>query len=261
VAGALGAGGCAHTEGEYQARAREVAELKGLLAKAEAREGDTKRSAADQEQRFAQVERELRAAGLDPGAIGAGAEEQARALEAWRRRSEQRAAAEKRLASLEKKLGAVGAEGPKVTVRGGHIAVRLPDALFDAGRETLKREAKDRVTAIGRAIRAEPAFAARAFQIGCHLDAARPGGPFKDVYGLSAMRAREVLALLRLPVDKGGGGLEAARLSIAGFGDGDPLKGDDSPEGRATNRRCELIEIPAPEEGLDLTAPAQPKGK
>jgi chemotaxis protein MotB len=258
---ALSATGCAHTEDEYRARVREVADLKSLLAKAEAQEGTSKRAAEDQGLHAAQMERELRAAGLDPAAIGAGAEEHARALEVWRRRSEQAAAAAKRFAALREKLAALAPEGVVVTVRSGRVVVRLPDRIFDAGRETLRREGKEIVARVGAVLRGDPALAARAFQIAGHVDAKRPGGAFKDAYGLSAMRAREVLAALVQPADKGGGGMEAARLSAAGFGDADPLKGDDSPAARAENRRCEIVEIAAPEEALDLTPLIQPARK
>lgn len=258
---AVSALGCAHTENEYKARVREVADLRGLLAKAEAQEGSSKRAAEDQGLRVAQMERELRAAGLDPAAIGAGAEYQARAIEVWRRRGEQMAAAAMRFTALREKLAPLAPEGVVVTVRGGRVVVRLPDRLFDAGRETLRREGKEIVARVGAAIRSDPALFARAFQIAGHVDTGRQGGAFKDGYGLAAMRAREVLAVLARPADKGGGGLAATRLSAAGFGDADPLKGDDSPAARAENRRCEIVELAAPEEALDLAPLNQPERK
>jgi chemotaxis protein MotB len=63
------------------------------------------------------------------------------------------------------------------------------------------------------------------------------------------MRARRVLLHL---IDPEKGALPANRWSAAGFGDTDPVAGNDTPEGRTQNRRCELIVVPSAEEMLDL---------
>jgi chemotaxis protein MotB len=78
------------------------------------------------------------------------------------------------------------------------------------------------------------------------------GGRYKDNWGLSVMRAREVLAFLIDPTDKGGGGLNPTKWSASGYGDTDPLKPNDSPENKQANRRCELVVVPNVEEMLDL---------
>src|SRR5258706_187465 len=75
----------------------------------------------------------------------------------------------------------------------------------------------------------------RTFQVAGHTDnAPLSGGRFKDNWGLSVMRAREVLAFLVTPTgDKTpGGGLPPNKWSAAGFGDTDPIKPNDSPEGK-----------------------------
>jgi chemotaxis protein MotB len=71
------------------------------------------------------------------------------------------------------------------------------------------------------------------------------------------MRAREVLVYLVSPADKGGGGLSPSRWSAAGYGETDPVKGNDSPEGKQSNRRCELVVVPNVEEMLDLKSLTQ----
>ncbi len=124
--------------------------------------------------------------------------------------------------------------------------------LFDAGRETLKRDGRELVLKVADVIRGEPSLSARAFQVAGHVDAAPVGGRFKDGFGFSVMRAREVLALLLLPADKGGGGLNPSRWSAAGYGDVDPVKSNDTPEGKEANRRIEIVILPAVEEVLDL---------
>ena len=79
-------------------------------------------------------------------------------------------------------------------------------------------------------------------------------GPFKDNWGLSLMRAREVLVFL---IDPAQGGLPVPHWSAAGFGDSDPVADNATPEGRQKNRRCELIVLPSVEEMLDLKAITQ----
>ncbi|MCA9628116.1 MAG: OmpA family protein, partial [Myxococcales bacterium] len=79
------------------------------------------------------------------------------------------------------------------------------------------------------------------------------GGFFKDNWGLSAMRARSVLVYLTDPEDKGGG-LDASHWSAAGYADTDPVASNDTEEGRAKNRRVELVVLPDVEEMLNLNS-------
>ena len=107
---------------------------------------------------------------------------------------------------------------------------------------------------VAEVIRADPGLAARTYEVGGHADEAPRGGQFKDRLGLGAMRAREVVALLVQSVDKGGGGLDPTRWSAAGHAD--PLRPNDTPEGKHANRRCDIVLQPAPEELVDLRPPA-----
>jgi chemotaxis protein MotB len=249
---ALGSGACAHTEDEWQAKLREVADLKARVEKAEAQHGSSQRALDDEGQKLSRLERDLRAAGIDPDGITAAAEEQARAMEEHRRRAEHLEAAKKRLATLREKLAPLAADGVAVLVRRGRVVVQLPgDALFDTGRETLRPAGKEMLTRVATVIRADKALAARPFEVAGHVERGRPGGAFKDGWGLSVMRAREVLAFLVQPADKGGG-LAPARGVAAGYGDVDPVDLGDSAEAKKKNRRCELVLGPTAEESLDL---------
>ena len=46
--------------------------------------------------------------------------------------------------------------------------------------------------------------------------------------------------------------MSAKRWSASGYGQTDPIAANDSPEGRAKNRRVELVLMPDVEEMLDL---------
>ena len=109
--------------------------------------------------------------------------------------------------------------------------------------------------AVAEVIRSDAQLADRFFQVAGHTDA-QPlkGGQFKDNWGLSAMRARTVLVFLIAPVNArdGGGGLNPTHLHAAGYGDTDPVAGNETPPERAKNRRVELVLLPNVEEMLDL---------
>jgi chemotaxis protein MotB len=104
-------------------------------------------------------------------------------------------------------------------------------------------------------IRNDKELQARSFQVAGHTDN-KPlaGGPYRDNWGLSVMRAREVLSFLVAPVEgkNGGGGLPPDHWSAAGYGDTDPVVANDNPEGMQKNRRVELVVVPNVEEMLDL---------
>jgi chemotaxis protein MotB len=136
------------------------------------------------------------------------------------------------------------------------MVIRLPgDVLFASGQAKLQKGGKDVLGQVAEVVRNDKQLAERYFQIAGHTDN-KPltGGRFGDNWGLSAMRAREVLLYLIAPVDDkdGGGGLDANKLHAAGYGETDPVERNESDEGRLANRRVELVLLPNVEEMLDL---------
>ena len=61
------------------------------------------------------------------------------------------------------------------------------------------------------------------------------GGPYRDNWGLSAMRAAGVASFLAST------GVEAGRLQAVGFGPTRPLVPNDTAEHRRLNRRVDLV--------------------
>ena len=104
-------------------------------------------------------------------------------------------------------------------------------------------------------MREDKELSAREFQVAGHTDS-KPlaGGPFRDNWGLSAMRARSVLHLLTTSTEDKGGGLDPRRWSAAGYGDTDPVATNETEEGRKRNRRVELVVQPNVEEMLNLNS-------
>jgi chemotaxis protein MotB len=82
-----------------------------------------------------------------------------------------------------------------------------------------------------------PALAGRKFRIEGHTDSlpTDPKGPFATNWELSTARATNILHYL---VDFGAG---EAQFQVAGFSNTVPLATNDTPEGRAYNRRVDII--------------------
>jgi chemotaxis protein MotB len=246
--------GCGHSEDEFQAKVHEADELRAQLGAEQAQGKKAKSELDEADAKNEQLKQQLKTAGVDIGNLNANLEQQARATEEYRRRAEQLDAIKRRFEALRTKLAALTKLGLNVTVRNNRMVIQLPgDVLFDSGRETLRRDGKDILGKVAEVVRNDPTLASRTFQVAGHTDGAKlPGGPFKDNWGLSLMRAREVLAFLVGGADKGGGGLNPSRWSAAGYGETDPVKGNDTAEGKQANRRCELVVVPNVEEMLDL---------
>jgi chemotaxis protein MotB len=250
--------GCGYSEDEWQAKLREIDSLKTQLG---AEQSQSKKAKAEIEEREAQVEQlkqQLKAAGVDISNLNNNLQEQARALEDYKRRAEQLEAIKKRFEALRAKLQALTKLGLNVTVRNNRMVIQLPgDVLFDSGRETLKTEGQEILMKVAEVVRNDPGLASRTFQVAGHTDA-QPlqGGRFKDNWGLSVMRAREVLVFLVDPTDKGGR-LSPSRWSAVGYGETDPVKANDTPQNKQSNRRCELVVMPNVEEMLDLKSLTQ----
>ncbi|MEZ4302244.1 MAG: OmpA family protein [Polyangiaceae bacterium] len=251
--------GCGPSEEEYRAKLSEIESLKGQLAAEQAASKKARAELDEAAARIEQLKKQLAAAGVDISNLNSNLEQQARALEDYRRRAEQLEQIKKRFELLREKLAALTKLGLSVTTRNNRMVIQLPgDVLFDSSRETLKKEGQEILLKVAEVIRNDAGLSSRSFQVAGHTDSAPlVGGRFKDNWGLSVMRAREVLTFLIEPTDKGGGGLNPSKWSASGYGDTDPVKPNDSPENKQANRRCELIVVPNVEEMLDLKSLAQ----
>jgi chemotaxis protein MotB len=253
--------GCAHSEDEWQAQLRTIGDLKTRL---DAEQAAAKKARADLEDSVAkaeQLKQQLRTAGVDVTRLDADLESQARATEEHRRHGEQLDAARRRRDLLRARLAPLVSQGVSVIVRANLLTVQIPgDLLFDKAREALSREGREALLKIAEVIRSEPTLSSRAYEVSGHVDAVNVGGKRKDALGASLSHAREILALLLQPADKGGGGLAPARWSARGHGDADPIRPEDTSEAKQANRRCEIVLLPAPEESLDLRSLAKPQG-
>ena len=150
--------------------------------------------------------------------------ERQKALEEYQARAHQLELIKERFEKLKGKLDELTKLGLAVNVRHNRMVISLPgDVLFDSGRETLKKDGKGILLKVAGVIKADPQLVARDYQVAGHTDnEPLQRGPFKDNWGLSLMRAREVLVFL---VDgKTGGQLPVDHWSATGFADTDPSR-------------------------------------
>jgi chemotaxis protein MotB len=150
----------------------------------------------------------------------------------------QKAAAEARAATfrtlVEKLRSMVDSGQIKVTIRNGRMLLALPnDVLFDSGKTALKNEGKE---AIGKVATVLATIADRRFLVGGHTDNVPiKNAKFPSNWELSTARAVEVVKLLIA------GGMKPQVLGAAGYADADPVASNDTPDGKAQNRRIEIV--------------------
>lgn len=262
--------GCGYSEDEWQAQ---LAKYQQLSQKQQGTESERLKTQADLDVALKQIadlkdqlqkmgvnldtiNQQLEQTGSANAQLTKNVEELQRALKEYQERAAQLERIKQRFELLRAKLQKLTDLGLKVEIRRNRMVIRLPgDVLFASGDDKLSKEGNQVLDAVAEVIRNDKQLAGRYFQVAGHTDN-KPlkGGRFGDNWGLSAMRARQVLLYLVHPVDpkEGGGGLAAERLHAAGYGDTDPVAKNDADEGRKQNRRVELVLMPDVEEMLDL---------
>jgi chemotaxis protein MotB len=139
------------------------------------------------------------------------------------------------------------------------VILRLREAaFFESASSTLRDGVISDLEAVGATLKGLP----NAMRIEGHTDAQPIRSPhFRSNWELSAARAAEVLALFVARAN-----IPENQLSVAGYGSQRPLESNATEDGRASNRRVDIVVIdpPAPKRGTvseDRTSPttaAQP---
>ncbi len=245
--------GCGYSQEEWDQKVRENAALtEELRAQQQTGNKCTADFAAASEQLDA-VKQQFQQRGDSLDAATQDLEQQRQANEEYRKRAEQLEQIRQRFEILQQKLKKLTELGLKVQVRDNRMLIQLPgNVLFDSGKDTLKASGLEILSQVAAVLRADPDLSQREFQVAGHTDN-KPlvSSPYKDNWGLSAMRARSVLAYLTASGAKGGG-LDPSHWSAAGYAETDPVATNDTEEGREQNRRVELVVLPNVEEMLNL---------
>lgn len=263
-------GACGYSEEEWQAQLAKYDQLARQFEAEKAERARLEEQLTNSQQKVASLSKQLEQMGVNLGDLNqqleaAGAEKQQlsasldelrRAVDEYKKRAAVLEKIKKRFEALRAKLMKLTELGLKVEIRNNRMVIRLPgDVLFASGQDKLQEKGEQVLGEVAAVIRGDPELASRYYQVAGHTDN-KPlaGGRFGDNWGLSLMRARQVLLYLISPTDakKGGGGLDAKRLHAAGYGETDPVASNATEEGRAQNRRVELVVLPNVEEMLNL---------
>jgi chemotaxis protein MotB len=164
-----------------------------------------------------------------------------------------RAAAEAREAmyrDVAQRLGRILDSGDlKIGLRSGRMVLMLPaDVLFEPGKAKVGNNGRKVLGEVGSVL---STLAGRHFQVSGHTDADRIRvSGFASNWELSSARALEVVSLLIRA------GMAPGALSAAGYAEFDPVVSNDSPIGKAKNRRIEIALQP----NIDQLPVNLPKG-
>ena len=123
-----------------------------------------------------------------------------------------------------------------INVEKGVVYVSISDKLlFESGSSKVSAEAK---TVLGKVAQVLKSQSSLDFMVEGHTDnkTARQGAPFQDNWELSTQRAASVVRIL-----EGDFSINPARITVAGKGEYAPIASNESAEGRAKNRRVEIL--------------------
>ena len=284
---------CGHTEEEWKAQLDKYAALEQRHKGLEAELADQKARVAALSGQLEQMGVQLSSEGSEKEKLNQDLAQMKAALAEYQARAETLERIKQRFELLRKKLQKLTELGLDVKIRNNRMVISLPgDVLFASGEDKLQKGGEKILLQVAEVIRGDASLRDRQFQVAGHTDdqpLKRSAETFHDNWGLSLMRARQVLVFLVAapdaqkpasvakkpalePAKKGekiekkaepakkeppaieasGGGLSPKRWSASGYGQTDPIAANDTPEGRGKNRRVELILMPDVEEMLDL---------
>lgn len=174
----------------------------------------------------------------DSKALKASIEEMQSALADLARR---KAEADARIAEfknlLERFKTLIDAGKLKVKIVDGRMVVALAsDVLFASGSANLSKDGKVALAEVAQLLAEIPD---RKFQIEGHTDNVPIAtAQYPSNWELASARA---LTVLKTMVDAG---MPVERISASSFGDSKPAVGNETPEGKAANRRIEIVVVP-----------------
>ena len=242
---AISVAGCGVDENVHNAVVKDRDAQKQKLADTQA-ELDKERAAHQKDaDKLAAATKKLSALGQDVsrleterGNLGGELEQAQKRMEELRKaqaQAEARAAQFRKLVTQFKALTDAGKL--QVEIRENRMIVRLGDKiLFDPGKTDLKPEGKDALAQVTTVLKDLPN---RNFQVAGHTDNVPiKSKKFRSNWDLSTARAVEVLNFMV------GSGMEAKRVSAAGYADQSPVAPNDTPENMAKNRRIEITLVP-----------------
>ncbi len=223
---------------DYDASQQHLTEKEEALERQRSSEASLRAALEAEKQRIAKMDAEKAAMLKDKSSLQAAVGEMTAALAELQRRKEQ---ADARIAEfrsvLNKFKSLIDAGKLKVKIVDGRMVVVLAsDVLFASGSANLSKDGKTALAEVATVLASIPT---RKFQVEGHTDNVRIAtAQYPSNWELAASRALTVLKTMTEA------GMPADRISAASFGDSKPAATNDSPEGKAANRRIEIIIVP-----------------
>ena len=210
---------------------QKIAELEGRIAELEAKE--TKLSAEIADARAELSMYEDKTGGLEKALAATKTE-----LDELRK---QKVLQEKRLAEYRKlteQLASMVKTGKlQVKIRNGNMVLQLSNnILFESGKTDVKKEGQDALTELAGIL---ATIQNRKFLVAGHTDNVPiSSGRFKSNWEFSTARAVNVVTYLQEA------GVSPNVMAAAGYGEFDPVADNSTDDGKAANRRIEIILLP-----------------
>jgi chemotaxis protein MotB len=235
-------GGCGIDKEVYEAKVAELNKTKADLDQTKKDADEAKRRCAEQQAKLdgenMAMKAKLTSLGQDISKLTSMTEEDKKRIAELQLRQQ---AAEKRAQQFRdmvtKFKSMIDAGKLQVEIRDGLMLVKLPDnILFDPGKTDLKPAGKDAINQVTQIL---SGIEGRKFQVAGHTDNIPiKSAKFKSNWELSTARAVEVAKLMIAD------GMDAKRLSAAGFAEQRPVADNATDEGRRANRRIEIVVQP-----------------
>lgn len=197
-----------------------------------------KEKVADLNDRIARMERDLATNLKERSNLEASVQDMTTALaELQKRKAESDARIAEYRSLLEKFRSLIDAGKLKVKVVDGRMVVVLAsDVLFGSGSASLSKDGKASLQEVSRLLASIPK---RKFQVEGHTDNVPIAtAQYPSNWELASARA---ITVVKTMIDAG---MPSDRVSAASFGDSKPAAANDTPEGKAQNRRIEIIIVP-----------------
>ena len=231
---------CGPSQAEHDALKKQNSDLEAELSDIKAMRAKLEKELEAIKARNAELTGQLETAGADLS-------ETQRALTELQERERQ---AQARLDTFKNLLSRFKAmiESGKLRVRvvRNRMVVELPEGvLFDSGKAEVKTEGQKTLAEVAGVLKD---IKDREFQIAGHTDNIPVRRRFKSNWELSTARAVTVAQFLIKE------GMSKSRLSAAGYADSQPVASNKSKEGRAKNRRIEIVLVPNLDELPNLSS-------
>lgn len=180
----------------------------------------------------------LIASAKDRGQLKTTLDEMKKAMDEMRQRQADQRARLKEFEDLTKRFKKLTDSGAlSVRIIDGKMVVSLgSDVLFPSGSARLSKAGEEAITEVTMQLNSIPD---KRYQIEGHTDNVPIAtATFPSNWELASARALNVTKFM---IDAG---MSAGRLSAASFGDTTPITSNDTPEGKAANRRIAIVIVP-----------------